>query len=130
MKFTAEDFKSTLTPYVKMPAGTYSFNDEYLREMVSFANRKLDEWRKSWVRVYKHAQPGMQSSNWFENIPQAFHPMTHQAYLVEIEPLEKKECAHEPRIDVLISKDYQQRTITDLCKHCGAKLKASWSVAE
>lgn len=103
----------------------------------AIANTKLDEWRKSWVRVY-----GGKDGNWgpcirdeknYAAISSNFVNDTHQAYLVDIEeiPVEKKECSHSPSVIALEHYNNNQRTVAwSPCKHCGIKLKSKWEAVE
>lgn len=52
---------------------------------------------------------------------------THVARLLMIEPLEKKECEHEPSASPVVSYTMVP-AFSSICKHCGVKLKIKWEV--
>lgn len=89
--------------------------------VVDIANAKLDEWRRSATVVYANL-----------NFPPDMNPVwgvaqdadTHRALLIDIEALPKEECKHEPR---LYEGWYDAAIDTTYCRHCGVKLKATWS---
>lgn len=82
-----------------------------------FLNKALDQA----VRVY-----GTNNGTW--NVEDCsddtLNPDTHQALLVQIEELPKKECAHEAR-----GNGHWSNPWTNKCKHCGVKLVARWEKA-
>ncbi len=61
---------------------------------------------------------------------------THQARLVDIQPIEKEKCEHEPDLILGVPRDAKfimgkKLTIEGepSCKHCGIKLRAVWGPA-
>lgn len=138
-KFTPEDFKEVCD-------GGHRFGQSTSRDQIAsyLANDKLDEWKKSWVRVYGA------NKQWDELREQPTSPdITHQAYLVEIEPIVKAECEHEPieidmktqwlggvfnsKLGCTVMNDLgkaHEKLFRLICNKCGKKLKATWSVVE
>jgi hypothetical protein len=93
-------------------------------DCAEFANRILEE---RGVRVSGHKT---REGDWvMESEP--YYSDAYQALLVCIEELPKKECEHDPQ--VFISKDMESWYLAGKpkpdfkCKHCGIKLKATWS---
>lgn len=78
------------------------------------ANRKLDEWRKHATVVYN--AEGVDDGEAWEK--KKYIDATHRALLIDIEPLHKEPCKHEP-YTITNSPDIK-------CRHCGVKLKARW----
>ena len=57
---------------------------------------------------------------WFE---QPGKTDMHKALLINVEPIEEKECRHELANVVWINDGFK-------CRHCGKKLKPTWEVIE
>lgn len=81
------------------------------------ANAKLAEWKRDAMVVY-----GNSYSGWHEK--QNIHSIT-RALLIDIEELRQEPCKHEP--GMTHSLDSYPSHETTYCKHCGVKLKATWS---
>lgn len=113
MKFTPEDFKGL--PLVDCTQEQYC-------HLADKANAKLDEYRKTWVKVY--GNDNGTSEHWAK---QEWPGHTHQAYLVDIEPIEKKECEHRP-IPLDENAPYCRQKWE--CMECGKKLKAKWEAVD
>lgn len=99
------------------------------------ANRKLNDWLKSAVRVYGRGR--FDSVNW-SGLSDGNH--THTALLVCIEEIEKKKpCEHEPEKGT-VHHEYIYDTSTNKtvsnksyikCAKCGAEIKPSgWKAVE
>lgn len=90
--------------------------DSYQQTLANKCNRLLQE---RGVRVYGRLKDGTINPPSLSSYitPDA---ETHQALLVAIEELPKKECKHEP--------SHYLGPIE--CKHCGVALKARWEAAE
>lgn len=89
------------------------------------ANAKLNSWLKSAVRVY-----GFKSDvHGFLFSYDRNDKDTHQALLVCVEELLKKECEHEIRMHLGLSNDSQDYWAD--CKKCGVKLAPTgWKAVE
>lgn len=89
------------------------------------ANAKLDEWRRSATVVYGR---NFDKDDWEYSTSRCSLKGgdTHRALLIDIEPIEKKECEHDP---IWINKIPGWNHAPDSgaeCRHCGVKLKATW----
>lgn len=83
------------------------------------ANSLLDQWRKEATVVngkIKETNSGWDCA-WTVGKSSAD---THRALLIDIEPLHKEPCKHEPTF---------HDNDVDACKHCGVKLKATWEAS-
>lgn len=121
-EFKPEDFKS-IEPAIGQVYPTPE-------QLTQYCNAKLDEWKKSWVRV--HGIPSIIKShhNWTEY---DIIGKTHQAYIVEIEELKPKECEHAPSMHRWHGKEWELSTDKDgdiYCSSCMKKLnpRAKWKI--
>lgn len=117
-KFKSEDFDKAMAKW-----------DPEITALTSFgaalcANKILDEWRKSWVRVYLDKE----DNGWHDG-EQINKGKTFQGYLVEIEELPKKECEEHIPLSYF---DVGQASspVKYSCEKCGKKLKQKWELAE
>lgn len=105
--FTPEQFRGAI--------GTPSAREYCSETAHAILNEALDKA----VRVYGYKNS---SNHWVLSDYQNRTPDTHQALLVAIEEISKKQCEHEPH-----EQDYMDhKAYRNICKHCGAKLKAKW----
>lgn len=121
---------------------------EYLtyEESVAFANKKIQNKVESFPIVYGHIFDDVWTFH------QTINPQesdTHKAYIIFLEELPKKECQHEPvqyamntrciystwnpvtsRYEALDTTNTSVPLVALKCKHCGEKLKTTWSIDE
>lgn len=90
----------------------------WLSDISDIANAKLE---REGVRVYGD---DTQLYSWTS---QKLPKDTHQALLVGIEELPKKEHVHSPDLLKMFNEYSLQNSI---CHRCGVKLKAKWEIAE
>lgn len=103
-------------------------------EACEMAQSILNEALDKAVRVYGHfdgktfhvpdSKLGLKSGT--------ANPDTHQALLVAIEELAKKECEHEgveKSLGTVLTTYPSQHLTGFFCKHCGVKLVARWEKA-
>jgi hypothetical protein len=95
-------------------------NEIHLEE----AQYQFEKWLADAPRVFGHHEVDdrLDYTQWrdYEN---SDHEITHQALLVCIEKLPKKECEHEPAV-YLGGNNIEGYGAN--CKRCGVKLKAKW----
>lgn len=112
----------------KMPVAEHNIS---VRSATDIANKKLNEWiEKNGIKVF--GQQGVYSDN------NNCLTDTHQALLICIEELPKKECEHEMEIiyPISVMRDNETNSILDYrrpnfrCAKCKAKLKVTWEIAE
>lgn len=121
-KFEPKDFAphGAITP---QRADSFNCSLDY---MCDRANAKLDGWRKEATVVLGASGDGEPITWYNENIKDS----THRALLIDIEPIEKKPCEHEPMWSNKIPGWNHAPESDAECRHCGAKLKARWEAAE
>jgi hypothetical protein len=105
MKFKLEHFSKRMEP-------TYS-------EMVELAQAEFDKWLSEQQVVY-----GIKGTTGWDKIKNQVD--THKAYIVCIEPLEKKVCEHE---NIHLGRKPDGKS-SYLCADCGAILRPNWEVVE
>lgn len=126
--FKPEQFysKNFIQEYVTSP---HSWNYVIrIEEAVAKAQEILNEALDKAVRVYTKMQTNGHplDRDQFWNIRDNGSDPSHQALIVCIEELPKKQCEHEPH-----EQDYMDhKAYRNICKHCGVKLKAKWLVDE
>lgn len=96
MKFKSEDFATDLTPLKVFNDGKRSYNEAYQLEMVVLAQAAFDKWAGEQIVVYGyHDRDYSQGNGWlFDNLGMGQNH-THQARLILIEELPKKNCEHK-----------------------------------
>lgn len=104
--------------YFNSIVGEYNSKEETLEILADIANRILTE---RGVRVYGH-----EDSRGYVMCSSSFPENTHQALLVCIEELPKKECEHAP---IITLKNAPSDLDDWACSKCGAKLRAKWEPA-
>lgn len=118
MKFTPQDFDPGI--------GLADDGQELCTYIwaAKIANAKLDKWFEQSVKVYggpdgqwsavqrDEKKYGLISSNFVND--------THVGLLIDIQPIYKKKCEHEPEPDASLNSKF-------VCYKCGANLKAKWS---
>lgn len=87
--------------------------------MAEIANAKLNTYLESLPVVYIHID-----EHGFYECEGGLENATHTARLIAIEETEKEPCVHQS--DFKSYSEYES-TINAFCKHCGVKLKATWS---
>jgi hypothetical protein len=115
--------------WITHPSGSggfsYASEQYYLKHEV---DAYIDKLFKDAVRVYCKRDIMMGLVEWSQ--AQQFNGSdTHQALLIGIEPLEKKECEHEAQL-VWSVMDRETGFKKVQCSKCGKKLKAKWEVAK
>lgn len=109
----------------------FRFGRAHGSEVAQIANRLLQE---RGVRVYAEPCLGARVDAKEQPTPDGLTQMrTHQALLVCIEELPKKECEHEPtnyHYHEIVPFESKREGLRD-CKHCGIQLKleAKWEKA-
>lgn len=101
-----------------------------IQEIVDIANHILNAEIDKWPVVYAKSYDGTDISYWHEDGGGTINVMK-TARLAFIEEISKKECLHEPETAMMCGpQGYTESVAIDKCKHCGKKLKATWSVDE
>lgn len=95
------------------------------------AQKIYDEYVQSLPVVYGHCTTEGDSFS-RHYVVDASVGATHQARLLNVEPIEKKECEHGPFWVGSLGFRFngESSEIVASCHKCGVKLKAKWEVAE
>ena len=117
--FTREIFEDKIQEVKRL--GTYSYEVVDIADVIMIANKTIQKLIDASPVVYvkKHDYPGGFS---FDIFGFQRDDSTHQAHLLFIEEIPKKECEHEPHTKF----DHIDKGIHIECKHCGVELKAKW----
>ena len=102
------------------PVGSSHEGYIHINSAQAILNSALDKA----VRVYGFAD----KHGWYKPDTESNHNATHSAVLFDIQEF-KKECEHMPHIIRLPNGDSSDTWTNRTCKHCGIKLKATWSPA-
>ena len=114
-KVQTQFFKPDDFDFQKDPLTYFVITAKFLAD---FCNDKLEAEA---LRVYGWIDSQTWSGRHTDN--------THTALLIDIQPLKKEPCEHEPMLLSECHSEMPPLTIYN-CRHCGAKLKAKWEAAE
>lgn len=121
LKFEPSDFTDQDIPCFSTP-----------RKAADMANAKLDAWLAQAAVVYNHhtnnAWLASASGSTDENVMKFSH--THRALLINIEPIEKKECEHEKVAIVTESVMFKGTKPVYKCINCQEYVKPVWTITE
>jgi len=119
--FKPEDFNSVYSA----PAAANSTG-----VMALIANEILNQWLSQQTKVtgeYSESMFGKGVHQWNAML----HAKdTHQAILINIHPIEKEPCKHEPKFTEGNGFGASIVLGNNECRFCGIKLKATWSADE
>lgn len=107
-----------------------AWEKDVIDTIYNLPKRTRDELQALWLSELKASATVVlqnEYTDWYELRDGAKESgATHRALLICVEEIAKKPCEHEPRY---IDQSYKLPDVV-VCKHCGVKLKASWSVVE
>lgn len=109
-----------MKPFFNPSDFAYDYTDE---EKAATANAKLQKLIEASPVVYGMGDDRENFNKW----KSPHH--THQALLMFIEPIVKKECEHAPSVETCIVRGdglLKEFSTSGKCKHCGIELKATW----
>ncbi len=100
------------------------------RAAADYANAVLEAHLATLPVVYCKHGDRFHLNTTFMKVVDTKEEATHEALLWDVKPIEKKECEHVfPDFSITSNDACEYISVSGRCKHCGVKLKATWSPA-